>query len=164
MRSGGLHWDGICLHEADAISTWMTATLFPSNIFHLFGGPCIHVSTMEKFIHSWTHFLLYWVRLWLSCTDWTTMWLHKFPILVWLIVSVVTHLMWNTEVHKMSSCYCLWSACRGTLHCLVHCCQKSMYFYVDSIRADNLPGYLRLWQFRNSLQQQIPFLLQMSWK
>jgi len=52
--------------------------------------------------------------------------------------------MWNTEVHKMSSCYCLWSKYRGRLHWLVHCCHKSMYLYVDNIRADNLLGYLQL--------------------
>jgi len=37
-----------CLHDADAVSSWMVATLLPTNVFHLFGGPCIHVSTMEE--------------------------------------------------------------------------------------------------------------------
>jgi hypothetical protein len=48
MKSAGLDWDSTCLHVAEAVSSWMMATLLPTDIFHLFDGPCIHVSTMEE--------------------------------------------------------------------------------------------------------------------
>jgi len=35
MRSAGLDWDGTCLHVAEDVSSWMVATLLPTNVFHL---------------------------------------------------------------------------------------------------------------------------------
>jgi len=36
----------------------MKATLLPTNIFHLFEGPCIHVSTIEECVHSQDSFIV----------------------------------------------------------------------------------------------------------
>ena len=57
MRSAGLDLDGTCLHVAEAVSSWMMATLLPTDIFHLFGGPCIHVNTWKNLSMSRTHYL-----------------------------------------------------------------------------------------------------------
>ena len=40
------------LHVAEAVSSWMMDTLLPTNVFHLFGGPCIHVNTMEESVNE----------------------------------------------------------------------------------------------------------------
>jgi len=52
IRSAGLDWVGTCLHVAEAVSSCVTVTLLPTNAFHLFGGPCIHVSKMEESVHK----------------------------------------------------------------------------------------------------------------
>ena len=40
------------LQVAEAVSSCIVATLLPTNVFHLFGGPCIHVSTMEESVNE----------------------------------------------------------------------------------------------------------------
>ena len=52
MRSAGLDWVGTCIHVAEAVSSWIIASLLPTNIFHLFGGLWIHVSMMEESVHK----------------------------------------------------------------------------------------------------------------
>ena len=34
MRSAGLDWNGTCLHIAEEVSSWMMATLLPTDVFH----------------------------------------------------------------------------------------------------------------------------------
>jgi len=63
MRSTGLDWDGTCLHITVGVSSWMMATLFPTDVFQLVNGRCIHVSTMEESVHGMTHQLCCWVPL-----------------------------------------------------------------------------------------------------
>jgi len=41
---------------AEAVSSCIKATLLPTNVFHLFGGPCIHVKAMEESVHRWDSF------------------------------------------------------------------------------------------------------------
>jgi hypothetical protein len=53
MRSAGLDCDDTCLHVAAAVSSCMRATLLPTNVFHLFGVPCIHVKTIEESVHRY---------------------------------------------------------------------------------------------------------------
>ena len=45
-----------CLQVAEAVSSCIKATLLPTNVFHLFGGPCIHVKAMEESVHRWDSF------------------------------------------------------------------------------------------------------------
>ena len=44
------------LQVAEAVSSCIKATMLPTNIFHLFGGPCIHVKAMEESVHKWDSF------------------------------------------------------------------------------------------------------------
>ena len=53
MISAGLDCDGTCLHVAKAVSSWIVVTLLPTNVFHLFEGPCIHVNTMAESVHKY---------------------------------------------------------------------------------------------------------------
>ena len=41
---------------AEAVSSCIKATLLSTNVFHLFGGPCIHVKAMEESVHRWDSF------------------------------------------------------------------------------------------------------------
>ena len=41
---------------AEAVSSSIKATLLPTNVFHLFSGPCIHVKAMEESVHRWDSF------------------------------------------------------------------------------------------------------------
>jgi hypothetical protein len=52
MRSVRLDWDGTCLHIAEDVSSWMMVTLLLTDVFYLFDGSCIHVSTMEEPVHK----------------------------------------------------------------------------------------------------------------
>ena len=60
MRSGGLDWDGICVHITEEVPFWMMASLLPTDVFQLVNGSCIHISTTEESIHSRTHQLCCW--------------------------------------------------------------------------------------------------------
>ena len=51
IRSAGLDEDGTCLHVAAAVSSCMSATLFPTKVFHLLGGSCINDKTIEESVH-----------------------------------------------------------------------------------------------------------------
>ena len=101
---------------------WFPSTCNESSIY--FVDPVSMWVQYKNLSIGRTHLLLRWGRLWPSSTFLTKKWLHKATILVWLIVSVVPPSMWNTEVHNMSCCYCLWRAFRGSLHKLVHFCHK----------------------------------------
>ena len=52
MRSAELDWFGTCLHIAPADCSWIRVTLFPTDIFRLVNGCCIHVSTIEKSVQK----------------------------------------------------------------------------------------------------------------
>jgi len=41
---------------AEAVSSSIKATLLPTNVFHLFGGPCIHVKAMQESVYRWDSF------------------------------------------------------------------------------------------------------------
>jgi hypothetical protein len=53
-----LDWVGTRLHIAEAVSPCMMVTLLPTKVFHLFDGPCIHVSTMEGSVHKQDLFIV----------------------------------------------------------------------------------------------------------
>jgi len=40
------------LHVAEDASSWIVATRLPTNVFHLFDGPCIHVKTKDESVHK----------------------------------------------------------------------------------------------------------------
>jgi len=72
------------------------------------------------------------------------MWLHKVPILVLLVASEVQPLMWNTEVHKMSSSCGQWSLYRDKPLCSLTAITEPMDLDVGSIGAYKLPVDLDL--------------------
>ena len=47
-----LNCDDTILQVAEDVSSWMVATLFPTDVSHLLDGPWIHVSTMQKSVHT----------------------------------------------------------------------------------------------------------------
>ena len=128
MRSAGLDWDGTYLHEADDVSSWMKATLLPTTTFHLFGGTCIYVNTMDESVHRLDTFII----------------MLRAPVAFLYtldknigarssnlgIVNSFNDAILDVE-HRSSQdvlCFCVWSACRGRLHGLVHCCHKIHVF------------------------------------
>jgi len=58
MRSTRFDRNGTCLHEFHALSSRMLATFLPTRNFHLFGGSCIHLRTMELYVHMWDTFIV----------------------------------------------------------------------------------------------------------
>ena len=56
IRSARLDWDGTCLYVAEAISSWMMTTLFPTNVFHLWWT--LYPSVKRKYLSMGrTHYL-----------------------------------------------------------------------------------------------------------
>jgi hypothetical protein len=53
IRSAGLAWDGTCLHVAEDVSFCIMVIRLPTNVLHLFDGPCIHVKTIDESVHRY---------------------------------------------------------------------------------------------------------------
>ena len=113
---------------AEVVSSYIKATLFPTNVFHLFGGPCIHVKAMEESVHRWDPF--------------TVMLRARMAFLYNLASNVAEHdsnlgivSCFNGatfdvvhKVHMMFCCCCLSNGCTDRLYKLVHCCHKMHEF------------------------------------